>query len=94
MHFALENEKQTNQFDVLKNLRLEVGDLSGLTLLQGQEERLLVLSDDSHSLHVIDLAGQEISRIRLGLVYLSYLPLLKAIFVSDKAESTPCSLPT
>lgn len=66
MHFALENEKQTNQFDVLKNLRLEVGDLSGLTLLQGQEERLLVLSDDSHSLHIIDLAGQEISRIRLG----------------------------
>ena len=94
MHFTLENEKQTNQFDVLKNLRLEVGDLSGLTLLQGQEERLLVLSDDSHSLHVIDLAGQEISRIRLGLIYLSYPPLLKAIFVSDKAESTPCSLPT
>ena len=94
MHFALENEKQTNQFDVLKNLRLEVGDLSGLTLLQGQEERLLVLSDDSHSLHIIDLAGQEVSRIRLGLVYLSYPPLLKAIFVSDKAESTPCSLPT
>ena len=30
----------------------------------------------------------------LGLVYLSYPPLLAAIFVSDKAESTPCSLPT
>ena len=30
----------------------------------------------------------------LGLVYLSYPPLLAAIFVSDKAESTRCSLPT
>lgn len=66
MHFSLENDKQTNQFDVIKNLRLEVGDFSGLTLLQGQEERLLVLSDDSHSLHVIDLAGKQTSRIRLG----------------------------
>ncbi|MBL1458491.1 MAG: SdiA-regulated domain-containing protein [Methylophaga sp.] len=66
MHFALESDKQNNQFDVMKNLRLEVGDFSGLTLLQGQDERLLVLSDDSNSLHVIDLAGQEKSRIRLG----------------------------
>jgi hypothetical protein len=30
----------------------------------------------------------------LGLVDLSYPPLLAAIFVSDKAEITPCSLPT
>lgn len=66
MHFALENDEQTKQFDVMKNLRLEVDDFSGLTLLQGPEERLLVLSDDSHSLHVIDLSGEEISRIRLG----------------------------
>ena len=94
MHFALENDEQTKQFDVMKNLRLEVDDFSGLTLLQGPEERLLVLSDDSHSLHVIDLSGEEISRIRLGLVYLSYPPLLATIFVSDKAESTQCSLPT
>ena len=29
-----------------------------------------------------------------GLVYFSYPPLLATIFVSDKAESTTCSLPT
>ena len=32
--------------------------------------------------------------LALGLVYLSYPPLLAAIFVSDKAESTQCSHPT
>jgi len=67
LHFSLENEEHTGQFDVIKNLRLDVDDFSGLTLLpQGQEEKLLVLSDDSHSLHVIDLMGNERSRIRLG----------------------------
>jgi len=30
----------------------------------------------------------------LGSVYLSYPPLLATIFVSGKAESTPCSRPT
>ena len=30
----------------------------------------------------------------LGLIDLSYPPLLATIFVFDKAESTPCSLPT
>lgn len=66
LHFALEIEEQTNQFDLMKNLRLDVGDFSGLTLLPGKEEKLLVLSDDSNSLHVINLKGQESSRIRLG----------------------------
>jgi hypothetical protein len=30
----------------------------------------------------------------LGRVYLSYPPLLATIFVSGKAESTQCGLPT
>jgi len=34
------------------------------------------------------------SNTPLGRVYLSCPPLLATIFVSDKAESTQCSLPT
>lgn len=77
LHFALEIEEQTNQFDLMKNLRLDVGDFSGLTLLPGKEEKLLVLSDDSNSLHVINLKGQESSRIRLGSGPYQFWPKMK-----------------
>lgn len=66
LHFALNAQEHTNQFDVLKNLQMDAGDFSGLALLPGEEEKLLVLSDDSNSLHVVNLMGQESSRIRLG----------------------------
>ncbi|MDO8828023.1 SdiA-regulated domain-containing protein [Methylophaga sp.] len=67
LHFSLNNDNDTSQFDAMKNLRLDVGDFSGLTLLKdGTEQKLLVLSDESHSLHVIDLMGQQRSQLRLG----------------------------
>ncbi len=77
LHFALEIEEYTNQFDLMKNLQLDVGDFSGLTLLPGKEEKLLVLSDDSNSLHVINLKGQESSRIRLGSGPYQFWPKMK-----------------
>lgn len=66
LHFALENSAKNSQFEMMKKLRLNVGDFSGLAWLPGQTEELLVLSDDSNSLHIIDLLGREISKIRLG----------------------------
>lgn len=67
MHFSLNDDNNRDQFDAMKKLRLEVGDFSGLSLLDaGTEQKLLVLSDESHSLHVIDLMGQQRSHIRLG----------------------------
>lgn len=67
MHFSLNDDNKRDQFDAMKKLRLEVGDFSGLSLLDdGTEQKLLVLSDESHSLHVIDLMGQQRSNIRLG----------------------------
>lgn len=66
LHFAMGNETEKNQFENIKNLQLNVEDFACLSLLEGQHERLLVLSEESNSLHVIDLAGHEISRRRLG----------------------------
>ncbi|MCL5975104.1 MAG: SdiA-regulated domain-containing protein [Gammaproteobacteria bacterium] len=77
LHFSLSNDDDS-QFDAMRNLRLDVGDFSGLTLLnEGSEQKLLVLSDESHSLHVIDLMGQERSRVRLGRGPFNLWPLMQ-----------------
>lgn len=78
LHFSLSNNKHESQFDAMRNLRLDVGDFSGLTLLNdGSEQKLLVLSDESHSLHVIDLMGQERARVRLGRGPFNLWPLMQ-----------------
>lgn len=78
LHFSLTDDNDDSQFDAMKKLRLDVGDFSGLTLLDdGTEQNLLVLSDESHSLHVIDLMGQERSHIRLGRGPFNLWPLMQ-----------------
>ena len=72
------DDSNDSQFDAIKKLRLDVGDFSGLTLLnESTEQKLLVLSDESHSLHVIDFMGQERSRVRLGLGPFNLWPLMQ-----------------
>ncbi|HCD05601.1 MAG TPA: hypothetical protein DEQ60_09785, partial [Methylophaga sp.] len=78
LHFSLTDDSNDSQFDAIKKLRLDVGDFSGLTLLnESTEQKLLVLSDESHSLHVIDFMGQERSRVRLGLGPFNLWPLMQ-----------------
>lgn len=78
LHFALEQTKKDDRFDAIKNLQFDVDDFSGLTLLDdGKEQKLLVLSDESNSLHVIDLAGHEHSRLRLGSGQFNFWPKMK-----------------
>jgi uncharacterized protein YjiK len=78
LHFSLSNDIVESRFDAMKKLRLDVGDFSGLTLLnEGLEQKLLILSDESHSLHVIDLLGQERSRVRLGRGPFNLWPLMR-----------------
>lgn len=77
LHFALEPHQRSKYFDALKTLRFDVGDFAGLTLLTGEEQTLLALSDESHSLHLLDLMGRERSRLRLGHGPFNLLPIMK-----------------
>lgn len=56
---------------------LDVRDYADIALLPGEEERLLVLSEASHSLHVVDLTGRELSRLNLRSGLLNLIPLLE-----------------
>lgn len=77
-HFALEASNDNGQFDAIKHVQFDIDDFSGLALLDdGKQQKLLVLSDESNSLHVIDLAGREHSRLRLGSGPFNFWPKLK-----------------
>ena len=79
LHFSLKAQNDnTEQFETMKNLHLDVGDFSGLALLDdGKEQQLLVLSDESHSLHIVDLTGQLRSQTRLGRGPFNFWPLMQ-----------------
>jgi len=64
-------------FQALKRTQLNVKDLSGLSKLHSQPGRLLALSDESHSLHIIDLNGVELSRIRLRKGWFNLRPVMQ-----------------
>ncbi|CCE23425.1 conserved protein of unknown function [Methylotuvimicrobium alcaliphilum 20Z] len=57
----------------LLSMRLKVRDYAGLSVLPGKEDKLLILSESSDSLHVVDMQGRELSRLslragKLGLI--------------------------
>jgi uncharacterized protein YjiK len=57
----------------LLSMRLKVRDYAGLSVLPGKEDGLLILSESSDSLHVVDMQGRELSRLslregKLGLI--------------------------
>jgi uncharacterized protein YjiK len=51
--------------DLNHSLPLDVSDYAGLSLLQADDDYLLVLSEASHSLNVLNLKGEPLSRLSL-----------------------------
>lgn len=64
-------------FKALKRTQLNIKDLSGLTMLHSQPGRLFALSDKSHSLHIADLNGVELSRIHLRQGWFNLRPIMR-----------------
>lgn len=65
LHAPDELALEESDMSALTASRLNVRDFAGLTTLPGEHEMLLVLSESSDSLHVVDLQGRERSRLSL-----------------------------
>ncbi len=55
----------------------EVLDYAGISMLQAGEEYLLVLSDESHNLHALNLQGQPVSKLSLTKGLFNLWPLME-----------------
>lgn len=69
--------EDNNTATTLKRTQLNVRDLSGLSLLHGHPEQLLAVSDDSHSLHTLDLNGVELSSLQLRKGLFNLWPIVR-----------------
>lgn len=77
-HYPLDADKGNGQFDAIKHVQFDIDDFSGLALLgDGDQQKLLILSDESDSLHVVDFSGREHSRLRLGSGPFNFWPKLR-----------------
>jgi len=65
LHYPVEEHQKNHALSALLATRLRVRDFAGLSMLPGTEECLLILSQASHSLHLVDMQGREISRMSL-----------------------------
>jgi uncharacterized protein YjiK len=77
LHYPLEEHQKNHDLSALLAARLRVRDFAGLCMLPGTEECLLILSQASHSLHVVDLQGREISRLSLRTGRFGQRPLMR-----------------
>lgn len=75
MYSPFEGRGQGVDLSDLLSVRLKVRDFADLCLLPGRQESLLILSEASNSLHVVDMQGRECSRLSLytGRFFLSTL---------------------
>lgn len=67
-----------SQLSAVLKLKLPVRDFAGLTILSGEhDDKLLILSKSSDSLHVVDMQGNELSRRSLRVGRLGLMGLFR-----------------
>lgn len=76
-HGPLDSDDGRKDFAKLKQLQLNVRDFAGLSSLPGETDKLLLLSESSDSLHIIDMQGRELSRLSLRSGELGLIGWLK-----------------
>jgi uncharacterized protein YjiK len=77
IHHMLHDAEPIMDVDKLNASRsLDVDDYAGISLLQADQELLLILSEASHSLHLMNLKGEELSRLSLRKGWLNLWPLM------------------
>ncbi|MCL5975242.1 MAG: SdiA-regulated domain-containing protein [Gammaproteobacteria bacterium] len=60
-----ESHDFSDTLKALSQVRLNVRDFAGMEVLPGKVDKLLILSESSDSLHVVDMQGNELSRLSL-----------------------------
>jgi len=77
LHYPVEEHQKNHALSALLATRLSVRDFADLCMLPGMEKCLLILSQASHSLHVVDMQGREISRLSLRTGWFGLRPLMR-----------------
>lgn len=78
MHHMMHDAKSAiNASRLNQSLPLEVSDYAGISILQAGEEFLLILSEASHNLHVLNLQGEPVSRLSLRSGFMRLWPLME-----------------
>ncbi|EMR13822.1 hypothetical protein MPL1_02793 [Methylophaga lonarensis MPL] len=61
----VDTDNGRQDFSEIQEIQLNVRDFAGISSLPGETDKLLILSESSDSLHVIDMQGRELSRLSL-----------------------------
>ncbi|MCC5796831.1 MAG: SdiA-regulated domain-containing protein [Methylophaga sp.] len=61
----VDTDNGRQDFSEIQEIQLNVRDFAGISSLPGETDKLLILSESSDSLHVIDMQGREFSRLSL-----------------------------
>lgn len=78
IHHAMHDaETLINVDDLNRSLPFDVSDYAGLSLLQAADDYLLVLSEASHSLNVLSLYGEPLSRLSLRSGFMKLWPVME-----------------
>ncbi len=78
IHHQMHDAESLIDNDLLNHaLPRKVKDYAGISLLEGDEEKLLVLSEASHELHLMNLKGQPLSQLSLRHGFMHLWPLMQ-----------------
>ncbi|MCX4187427.1 SdiA-regulated domain-containing protein [Methylophaga sp. OBS4] len=76
-HMMHDAEPAKDLQPLVRSKSLDVSDYAGISMLHGDQDMLLVLSEASHSLHALDLNGNPLSRLSLRTGLLKLWPLME-----------------